>query len=61
MCSQCIISSRMENVRETVESMASQYLRYISWRIEDDRIRTEARNNAITAAENKDGKIPTGV
>jgi hypothetical protein len=51
----------MENVRETVESMASQYLRYFSWRIEDGRIRTEARNNAVTAAENKDGKIPTGV
>ena len=45
------------NVRETIESMASSYLRYFTWRIEDGRITTRARNNAISAAENRMGKF----
>ena len=45
------------DVRETIESMASQYLRYFTWRVEDGRIKTWVRNNAITAAENRMGKF----
>ena len=45
------------NVRETIESMASPYLRYFTWTIEDGRITTRARNNAISAAENRMGKF----
>ena len=45
------------NVRETIESIASQYLRYFTWSIEDGRIKTRARNNAITAAENRMGRF----
>jgi transposase len=45
------------DVRETIESMASTYLRYFTWRIEDGRIKTRARNNAITAAENRMGRF----
>ena len=44
-------------IEETIESMASQYLRYFTWRIEDGRIKTMARNNAITAAENRMGRF----
>ena len=45
------------NVRETIESIASSCLRYFTWRIDNDRITTGARNNAITAAENRMGKF----
>ena len=34
-----------------------QYLRYFTWRIEDGRIRIRARNNAISAAENRMGRF----
>ncbi len=46
-----------QNVLKTIESVASQNLRYFTWRIEDGKIRTKARNNAITAAENRMGKF----
>ncbi len=45
------------NVRETIESIASHYGKYFTWRIEDGRIKTSARNNAITAAENRMGRF----
>ena len=45
------------DVRETIESMASQYLRYFTWRIDNGSITTRARNNAITAAENRMGRF----
>ena len=45
------------NVRETIESMASTYLRFFTWRIEDGKIKTRARNNAISAVENRMGKF----
>ena len=44
-------------IEETIKSIASQYLRYFTWSIEDGRIRTRARNNAITAAENRMGRF----
>ena len=46
-----------QNVRETIESMASIYPRYFTWRIEDGKITTKARNNAITAADNRMGRF----
>ena len=45
------------DVRETIESTASQYLRYFTWRVEDGRIKTRARDNAITAAEHRVGRF----
>jgi hypothetical protein len=45
------------NVRETIDSMASQYLRCFTRSIEDGRIKKSARNNAITAAENWMGRF----
>ena len=45
------------NVRETIESIASHYGKYFTWRIEDGKIKTGARNNAITAAENRMGRF----
>ena len=45
------------NVRETIESIASHYGKYFTWRIEDGRIKTRARNNAISAAENRMGRF----
>ena len=45
------------DVRETIESMASTYLRYFTWRIEDSKIKTRAMNNAISAAENRMGRF----
>jgi len=44
-------------VRETIEALASSYLRYFTWRIDNNRITTKARNNAISAAENRMGKF----
>ena len=44
-------------IRETIESIASHYGKYFTWRIEDGRIKTMARNNAITAAENRMGRF----
>ena len=44
-------------IEETIESIASHYRRYFTWSIEDGRIKTRARNNAITAAENRMGKF----
>jgi len=44
-------------VKDTVESIASSYLRYFTWKIDNDRITTRARNNAISAAENRMGKF----
>ena len=40
-------------VGETIESIASHYWKYFTWRIEDGRIKTRARNNAISAGENR--------
>ena len=34
-------------------AIASSYLRYFTWGIEDGRITTKARDNAISAAENR--------
>ena len=45
------------SIGETIESIASLYGRYFTWRIEDGRIKTRARNNAITAAENRMGRF----
>ncbi len=45
------------NVRETIESIASYYGKYFTWRIEDGKIKTRARNNAISAAENRMGRF----
>ncbi len=45
------------NVRETIESIASHYGKYFTWRIEDGRIKTRAKNNAISAAENRMGRF----
>ena len=44
-------------MRETIESIASHYGKYFTWRIEDGRIKTGARNHAITAAENRMGEF----
>ena len=44
-------------MRETIESIASHYGKYFTWRIEDGRIKTRARNNAISAAENRMGRF----
>jgi transposase len=46
-----------QNVQETVGSIASSYARYFTWKIEDGKIRTKARNNAISAAENRMGRF----
>ena len=46
-----------QNVRETIESIASHYRKYFTWRIDDGKITTKARNNAITAAENRMGRF----
>jgi hypothetical protein len=40
-------------VGETIEAIASSYLRYFTWRIDNGSITTRARNNAITAAESR--------
>ncbi|MCL4356968.1 MAG: transposase [Candidatus Thermoplasmatota archaeon] len=45
------------NVRETIESIASHYGKYFTWRIEDGKIKTMGRNNAISAAENRMGRF----
>ena len=45
------------NVRETIESIASNYGKYFTWRIEDSKIKTRAKNNAISAAENRMGRF----
>ena len=45
------------DVRETIESMASTYLRYFTWTMEDGRITTRARKNVISAAENRMGRF----
>ena len=44
-------------IRETIESIASHYGKYFTWRIEDGKIKTRATNNAITAAENRMGRF----
>ena len=44
-------------VGETIEAVASSYIRYFTWRIDNGRITTRARNNAISAAENRMGKF----
>ena len=44
-------------IDETIESIASHYRRYFTWRIEDGRIKTRAKNNAITAADNRMGRF----
>ena len=44
-------------VAETIQGIASSYLRYFTWRMDNSRITTRARNNAITAAENRMGKF----
>ena len=44
-------------VRETIEAIASSYMRYFTWGIEDGRITTKARDNAISSAENRMGKF----
>jgi transposase len=45
------------NISETIESIASHYGKYFTWRIEDGRIKTRAKNNAISAAENRMGRF----
>ncbi len=45
------------NISETIESIASHYRRYFTWRMEDGKIKTRARNNAISAAENRMGRF----
>lgn len=44
-------------VVETIQTVASSYLRYFTWRIDNDRITARARNNAISSAENRMGKF----
>ena len=44
-------------MRETIESIASNYGKYFTWRIEDSKIKTRAKNNAISAAENRMGRF----
>ena len=46
-----------QNLRETIEAIASHYRKYFTWRIDDGKITTKARNNAITAAENRMGRF----
>jgi hypothetical protein len=41
------------NPREIIDSTVFQYLRYFTCRIEDGRIKTRTRNNAIMAVENR--------
>jgi transposase len=45
------------NIRGTIESIAANYRKYFTWRIEDNHVRTKARNNAISAAEHRMGKF----
>ena len=45
------------NIQESIESIASSYRRYFTWRIENNHIITKARNNAISAAENRMGRF----
>ena len=44
-------------IRRTIESIAGDYIRYTSYRIEGKRITTRARNNAISAYENRMGRF----
>jgi transposase len=44
-------------LRRTVESIAGDFLKYIRYRVENGRIITTARNNAISAAENRMGRF----
>ncbi len=44
-------------IRETIESIASHYGKYFTWKIVDGRIKTMAKNNAISAAENRMGRF----
>ncbi|MGP6206763.1 IS1634 family transposase, partial [Cuniculiplasma sp. SKW3] len=46
-----------QGVAETIDVIASHYRRYFTWRIDNGRITTRARNNAISAAENRMGKF----
>ena len=38
------------NIGETIESIASHYMKYFTWRIDAGKIITTAKNNAISAA-----------
>ena len=44
-------------VGETIESITSHYGQYFTWRIEAGKVVTRAKNNAISAAENRRGRF----
>ena len=46
-----------KGVRRTIEGIAGSYMHYISYDILDGRITTAARDNAISAAENRMGRF----
>lgn len=44
-------------IRKTIENIAGSYSRYITYRIENKKIITAAKDNAISAAENRMGRF----
>ena len=44
------------NIGETIESIASHYRKYFTWRNDAGRIITRVKNNAISASENRIGR-----
>ncbi|WP_290705021.1 hypothetical protein, partial [Ferroplasma sp. Type II] len=44
-------------IKKSIESIAGSYMRYITYRIENNAVVTSARDNAISAAENRMGII----
>ena len=46
-----------KGIQKIIESIAGPYMRYITYRIENNTIVTGARDNAISAAENRMGRF----
>ena len=44
-------------IKKSIESIAGSYMRYITYRIENNLVVTSARDNAISAAENRMGRF----
>ena len=46
-----------KGIQKIIETIAGPYMRYITYRIENNTIVTGARDNAISAAENRMGRF----
>ena len=44
-------------IKKSIESIAGSYMRYITYRIENNLVVTSARDNAVSAAENRMGRF----